>query len=248
MPDAVKVGFVPFSTAPRGILVIFCDDTLKFGAATRKALGAAANLVARAAATNQFKGKSGSTLDILAPEGLKASRLLVVGAGKLSAIKDNDFFKLGGVAAGKLRAGKDTVTIIAELPDGAMKPERAATLASGVRLRAYKFDRYKTKKKDDEDAAFRADVSLAVGDVAAARKAFVPNAHIVDGVIAARDLVNEPPNVLYPEEFARRASKLRKLGVGIEVLDVKTMTKLGMGALLGVAQGSTRPGRTVIMR
>jgi leucyl aminopeptidase len=248
MPDAVKVGFVPFSTAPRGILVIFCDDTLKFGAATRKALGAAANLVARAAATNQFKGKSGSTLDILAPEGLKASRLLVVGAGKLSAIKDNDFFKLGGVAAGKLRAGKDTVTIIAELPDGAMKPERAAALASGVRLRAYKFDRYKTKKKDDEDAAFGADVSLAVGDVAAARKAFVPNAHIVDGVIAARDLVNEPPNVLYPEEFARRASKLRKLGVGIEVLDVKTMTKLGMGALLGVAQGSTRPGRTVIMR
>jgi leucyl aminopeptidase len=248
MPDAVKVGFVPFSTAPRGILVIFCDDTLKFGAATRKALGAAANLVARAAATNQFKGKSGSTLDILAPEGLKASRLLVVGAGKLSAIKDNDFFKLGGVAAGKLRAGKDTVTIIAELPDGAMKPERAAVLASGVRLRAYKFDRYKTKKKDDEDAAFGADVSLAVGDVAAARKAFVPNAHIVDGVIAARDLVNEPPNVLYPEEFARRASKLRKLGVGIEVLDVKTMTKLGMGALLGVAQGSTRPGRTVIMR
>ncbi len=174
MPDAVKVGFVPFSTAPRGILVIFCDDTLKFGAATRKALGAAADLVARAAATNQFKGKSGSTLDILAPEGLKASRLIVVGAGKLSAIKDNDFLKLGGAAAGKLRAGNDAVTIIAELPDGAMKPDQAAAVASGVRLRAYKFDRYKTKKKDGEDAALRADISLAVGDVAAARKAFAP--------------------------------------------------------------------------
>jgi leucyl aminopeptidase len=248
MPDAVQVGFVSFSTAPSGILVVFCDDTLKFGAATRKALGAAANLVARAAATNQFKGKSGSTLDILAPEGLKASRLLVVGVGKPSAIKDNDFFKLGGAVAGKLRAGKDPVAIIAELPDGAMKPGQAAALASGVRLRAYRFDRYKTRKKDDEDAALRADVSLAVGDVAAARKAFAPNAHIVDGVITARDLVNEPPNVLYPEEFARRASELRKLGVDVEVLDVKAMTKLGMGALLGVAQGSTRPGRTVIMR
>jgi len=122
MPDAVKVGFVPFSTAPRGILVVFCDDTLKFGAATRKTLGAAANLVRRAADTNQFKGKNGSTLDILAPEGLKASRLIVVGAGKLSAIKDNDFLKLGGTAASKLRAGNDAVTIIAELPDGAMKP------------------------------------------------------------------------------------------------------------------------------
>src|SRR6202011_3063785 len=90
MPDAVKVGFVPFSSAPRGVLVVFCDDTLKVGPATRKALGAAANLVKRAADTNEFKGKSGSTLDILAPEGLKAERLIVVGAGKLSAIKDSD--------------------------------------------------------------------------------------------------------------------------------------------------------------
>ena len=71
-----------------------------------------------------------------------------------------------------------------------------------MRLRAYKFDRYKTKKKDGEDTAVRADVSLAVDDVAAARKAFAPRAHVVDGVIIARDLVNEPPNVLYPEEFA----------------------------------------------
>jgi leucyl aminopeptidase len=248
MPDAVKVGFVPFSTVPRGILVVFCDDTLKFGPATRKTLGAAADLVGRAAATNQFKGKSGSTLDILAPQGLKASRLIVIGVGKLSAIKDNDFLKLGGVAAGKLHTGKDAVTIIGELSDGAMKPEQAAAVASGVRLRAYKFDRYKTKKNEGEDAALRADVSLGVGDVAAARKAFAPSAHIVDGVITARDLVNEPPNVLFPVEFARRAAQLRKLGVNIEILDVKAMTKLGMGALLGVAQGSTQPARTVIMR
>src|SRR6202790_5597258 len=171
MSDAVKVGFVPFSTAPRGILLIFCDDTLKFGPATGKALDAAAGLVKRAAATNQFKGKSGSTLDILAPEGLKASRLIVVGAGKVSAIKANDFLKLGGAAAGKL-GGTGAVMIIAELPDGARKPEQAVAVADGIRLRAYKFDRYKTKKKDGEDAALHADVSLAVDDVSAARKAF----------------------------------------------------------------------------
>ncbi len=248
MSDAVKVGFVPFSTAPRGILVVFCGDSLKFGAATRKALGAAANLVKRAAETNGFKGKNGSTLDILEPGRLRSSRLIVVGVGKPSELKDNDFHKLGGAAAGKLRAGKDAVTIIAELPDGAMKPDQAAAVAAGVRLRGYKFDRYKTKKKDGDDAPLRAEVSLAVSDVAAARKAFVPQAHIVDGVVTARDLVNEPPNVLYPVEFARRAGKLRELGVDVEVLDVKAMTKLGMGALLGVAQGSTQPGRTVIMR
>src|SRR3979409_822723 len=101
MPDAVKSGFVPFSAAPRGILVVFCDDALKLGAGTRKTLGAAADLVSRAAETNQFKGKSGSTLDILAPEGLKVSRLIVVGAGKLATIKDNDFLRLGGAPAGE---------------------------------------------------------------------------------------------------------------------------------------------------
>jgi leucyl aminopeptidase len=248
MSDAVKVGFVAFSTAPRGVLVVFCDDTLKFGAATRKALGPAANLVKRAAATNQFKGKSGSTLDLLEPEGIKIQRLIVVGTGKASELKERDFLKFGGVLAGKLNGASEAVTVMAELPDAAMLPEQAAAIGSGVRLRAYRFDRYKTKKKDGENGALRAQVSIAVEDVAAARKAFAGTGHIVDGVVLARELVNEPPNVLYPEEFARRAGELRKLGVIVETLDVKAMTKLGMGALLGVAQGSARPGRTVIMR
>jgi leucyl aminopeptidase len=248
MSDAVKVGFVPLSAAARGMLVAFCDEHLKFGAATQKALGAAADTVKRAAAANRFKGKSGSTLDILAPEGIKAPRLIVVGTGKPSDLKAKDFLKFGGIIAGKLNAGSDIVTVIAELPDAAMKSDAAAEIASGIRLRAYKFDRYKTRKKDGENESVKADVALAVDDVAAAKKAFAPETHIVDGVIMARELVNEPPNVLYPEEFARRASQLRKVGVDVQVLDVKAMTKLGMGALLGVAQGSVRPGRTVIMR
>src|SRR4051812_4445032 len=248
MSDAVKVGFVPFSAALNGILAVFCDETLKFGPTARKALGKTADLVQRAAVANQFKGKSGSVLDILAPEGIKVQRLLVIGSGKSGEIKDKDFLKFGGALAGKLNPASSALTVLAELAEGALAPDQAASLAVGVRLRAYKFDRYKTKKKDGEDAPVRADVSVAVEDVAATRKAFAPGAHIADGVIIARDLVNEPPNVLYPEEFARRAAALRKLGVVVEVLDVKAMTKLGMGALLGVAQGSARPGRMVVMR
>ncbi len=248
MSDAVKVGFVPFSSTASGILVAFCDDALKFGPATSKALGSAVELVKRAAAAGRFKGKSGSALDILAPQGLKATRLIVIGAGKPSALKMNDVLKFGGVAAGKLGGGTATMTILAELPGGAMSNEQVVAIASGLRLRAYKFDRYKTRKKDGEEGGLRADISLAVADVAAAKKAFASAGAVVDGVIIARDLVNEPPNVLYPEEFARRASQLRKLGVKVEVLDVKAMQKLGMGALLGVGQGSVRPSRTVIMR
>jgi leucyl aminopeptidase len=248
MSDAVKVGFVPFSAAPRGILVAFCDDALKLGPVTRKILGKAEGLVKRAAATSQFKGKSGSALDILEPEGIKVQRLIVLGAGKPADLKEKDFLKFGGVLAGKLNSGSEAVTVVAELPEGAMQPDQAAAIATGVKLRTYKFDRYKTKKKDGEERGLHADVSVAVEDAASAKKAFAPDAAIVDGVILARELVNEPPNVLYPEEFARRAAQLKKIGVDVEILDVKAMTKLGMGALLGVAQGSARPGRTVIMR
>lgn len=248
MSDAVKVGFVPLSTTPRGVLVVFCDDALKFGSVTRKALGEASGTVKRAAAANQFKGKSGSILDILAPDGIKIQRLLVVGTGKGSGLKETDYLKFGGVIAARLNAASEQVIILAELPGEDMKTAQSVSVAAGLRLRAYRFTRYKTKKKDGEDGTLRAQVSIAVSDVDSARKAWAAQGHVVDGVIIARELVNEPPNVLYPEEFARRASQLKKLGVDVEVLDVKAMTKLGMGALLGVAQGSARPGRTVIMR
>src|SRR5262249_24093081 len=132
MSDAVKVGFVPFSTAPRGTLVAFCDDALKFGPVTRKILGKAEALVKRAASTSQFKGKSGSTLDILAPEGIKIQRLIVLGAGKASDLKEKDFLKFGGVLAGKLNSASEAVTVLAELPEGAIGSEQAAAIATGV--------------------------------------------------------------------------------------------------------------------
>lgn len=247
MSDAVKVGFVPFSAAPRGVLVVFSDETMKFGPATQKALGKAVETVKRAAAASKFKGKSGSALDILAPEGLKLDRLIVAGTGKKGELKEEDYIKIGGATIGRLKSNVEAVTILAELADGPMQPSQVSSIAAGLRLRAYRFDRYKTKKKDD-DKKLTAQISIAVADVAAMRKAFAGNDHIVDGVLIARDLVNEPPNVLFPAEFARRAAQLRKLGVQVDILDVKAMTKLGMGALLGVSQGSARDGRMVVMR
>jgi leucyl aminopeptidase len=247
MPDAVKVGFVPFSAPVRGVLVVFSDETMKFGPATRKALGSAIETVKRAAKAGRFTGKSGTALDILAPAGLKADRLIVAGVGKKGSLKEEDYIKIGGATIGRLKSNVDTVTIIAELPEGSMKPSQISSIAAGIRLRTYTFDRYKTKKKDD-DTKLTARISIAVADVSAARKEFTGTGSVVDGVLVARELVNEPPNVLFPVEFARRASQLRKLGMQVDILDVKAMTKLGMGALLGVSQGSAHEGRMVVMR
>src|SRR5215475_949777 len=248
MPGRLKLEFAPLAAPAKGVLVLFCEEGVKFGSAARRALGPTGDLVRRAATADRFKGKNGSVLDLVAPAGLDASRLVIVGVGKARDLKAQDLVKLGGIAMGKIPAAASEATLIADLPGGAVKPERAADMAFGVQLRAYAFERYKTKRKDDEEKAAKVRVKIAVARVAAAQKAFAPRAAVADGVVIARDLVNEPANVLYPEEFARRAVGLRKLGVAVDVLDVKEMKKLGMNALLGVGQGSEHESRTVIMR
>jgi leucyl aminopeptidase len=248
MPGALKLGFAPFATPAKGVLIVFCEDGLKLGSATRAALEPTGDLVTRAADADRFKGKNGTALDLVAPAGLTVSRLVVIGVGKARDFKAQDFVKLGGIAMGKIPAAASEATIIADLPGGGVKPERVADLALGAELRAYAFDRYKTKRKEGEEKATEVKVTIAVAGAGAVEKAFIPRNAVSRGVAIARDLVNEPANVLYPEEFARRAGNLKKLGVGVEVLDVKEMRKLGMNALVGVGQGSEHESRTVIMR
>ena len=248
MPATLTLEFASVPTRTQGVLIVFCEAGLKFGSATRKALDPVADLVARAAAAERFTGRNGSTLDILAPGGLDVSRLVVVGVGKAGGLKAQDFVKLGGAAMGKVPAAATEVAIFAELASGALKPDQAAEVALGTQLRAYVFDRYKTKRKEGDERAKTVKVVIAVASVPPVQKAYAARAAVADGVLLARDLVNEPANVLYPEEFARRTTSLKKLGVAVEVLDVAAMKKLGMNTLLGVGQGSAHESRCVIMR
>jgi leucyl aminopeptidase len=248
MPDAYKLGFAAFALPSRGVLVVFCDGSLLLGPTTRRLLRSAADMMRKAAAAERFKGKLGTILDIVLPAELEANRLIVVGCGHTRELKGSDYLRLGGIAMGKVPAAAGEVTILAELPSGAMKPEHAADVALGTRLRAYSFDRYKTKRNDDDAKPGSAHVTIGVAEPGATRKAWVAREAVADGVVLARDLVNEPANILYPEEFARRTTALRKLGIAVEVLDTAAMKKLGMNALLGVGQGSAHESRLVVMR
>ncbi len=249
MPGTPKIAFSEPKPSSGGTFVILADENLHVGRLTRRGLEPAGDLISRAARTEGFKGKKGKILDLVAPAGLKADRLLVLGLGKQKEIKPGDWAKLGGGVMGKIPAAKN-VTVLFEFPEGAASAEAAADFAFGMRLRAYRFDRYKTKKKDGEgkDGTAPANITIALADPAAARKQWSARLAVADGVALARDLVNEPPNVLFPAEFARRAVALKKLGVVVDVLDVKRMKKLGMGALLGVGQGSAHEPRLVVMR
>jgi leucyl aminopeptidase len=250
MSGTLKISFSEPKAPSGGTFVIFVDENLHPGRLTRRALAPSGNLISRAARTEGFKGKKGKVIDLVAPSGLKADRLIVLGLGKLKEIGPGGWVKLGGGVMGKIPAAAGNVTVLFEFPEGAAPAEAAIDFAFGMRLRAYRFDRYKTKKKDDEakKGSAPANITLALTDPAAARKKWSAREAIADGVATARDLVNEPPNVLFPVEFARRAGTLKKLGVAVEVLDVKRMKKLGMGALLGVGQGSVHEPRLVVMR
>ncbi|MDP3896908.1 MAG: leucyl aminopeptidase, partial [Mesorhizobium sp.] len=140
------------------------------------------------------------------------------------------------------------VTIHVDAPGLAATGADVAELALGMLLRAYRFDRHKTKKDEAEETPRRAKVTVVTAAAAAAKKAFADAEAVADVVVLARDLVNEPANILCPVEFAEKASELGRLGVKVEILAEKDMKKLGMGALLGVAQGSPRGARIVVMQ
>ncbi|MCI0600935.1 MAG: leucyl aminopeptidase [Beijerinckiaceae bacterium] len=242
-------------------LVIFTDKDLAFGTSTLRMIGEpGAALIKKAAAAVRFKGKVLTALDLVVPAGFTADRMFVAGTGgdaddragagkakKDAPPKPLDFTGLGGFVLGKL--GQDaTATIVFDLPHKPEDPARAAAeFMLGMRLRSYRFDQYKTKKKDDDEPRGRGAITVAVDDPAAVRNKAKCGEAVAAGVLNARSLVNEPANILFPEEFADRAAALKKLGVEVTVLDEAAMRELGMGALLAVGQGSARESRVVIM-
>lgn len=248
MSDSFKLDFDTPKVPDSGDLVICVGKDLAPGAKAVELLGESAEIIARAAKAESFKGKFKSTLVIAAPSGLAADRLVVVGLGKGDEKEAFDWTALGATVAATT-AGRDAL-LLAEFPGCEADDRAIADLALGARLRSYRFDHYKSKKKknDDEDEKKGGKLTLAGDDPQALKKAAKLTAGLAEGVMLARDLVNEPANALGPVEFAERAAALDKLGVEVEILDEKQLGKIGMRALLGVAQGSERPARVAIMR
>jgi leucyl aminopeptidase len=207
-----------------------------------------AGVLAQAEKVAKFKAKLASKMDLLAPKDSPADRLVAIGLGKAKDLTRHDWLKAGGAAAASLN-GAETVTVYLDVPGLVVTGEQAADFALGMLLRRYKFDRYKSKKGDDDSAAPAKSVraTIAVSSATTAKRAFETSEALAGGVILARDLINEPANILGPVEFAARLQELDKLGATVEILTEKDMRKLGMGALLGVAQGSVRPPRLVVV-
>jgi leucyl aminopeptidase len=223
-------------------LIVFEDQVLTGAARTlNRTIGGA---IERAMAGGRFTGATGQTLDLVSPHGLEAARLLLVGAGS----KDKfDEAAAEAAAAQAYQAVKTSgaETLVIRLGDASAA--EASRAALGVTLAAYRFDRYRTTEKAERKPSVTT-VHIATAKAAPAAKVWKTDKAIADGVTIARDLVSEPANILFPEEFARRVKKLKSLGLEIEILGEKEMRKLGMGSLLGVGQGSVRESQLVVIQ
>ncbi len=246
----MKISFAHSALPQTGIV---CVGVLKGNRLTESAKTldkALKGAIKRAVGVGRFGGKAGQSVKIPAPAGTKLDAVLAVGLGEAKEFDALAAQKTGGrIYAAVASSGSRSVAIGVDHMRGCKlsSAQMAAEMAFGARLRSYRFDKYHTKKTKESLPSIRT-LSLRCPDARGARKAFAALDKVADGVFFTRDLVSEPANILYPETLAKEARKLSKLGIKVEVLNEARMKKLGMGALLGVGQGSARPPCMVIMR
>lgn len=228
----------------KGMLAIAISDGGYLSDGAQAVESATGGAVTKALADNRFSGKKGEMLTLVAPAGLDCARVVLFGVG--AGLETLDWMSLGGkLVKAANGAGDPGLTIRMDAGSDDL-PTAAAQVAEGMKLGAYRFERYFTNKKAEDKASLRA-ITLQVGGAAVARKAYKSRDAVVDGVYLTRDVVTEPPNVIYPETLAAKCKELEALGVKVTLLTEKKMAKLGMGSLLGVGQGSARESYVVAM-
>ena len=226
------------------------DYALALPAAGRKrpgldSLGEAKSGVEAALKRQRFDGDSGVTCEHFV-EGAKGGRLVMVGTGADVSSADAAE-KLGGSVVARLLTSGEREAVI-DLSGLDYDADAAARVALGAILRGWRYDKYRTRMKDKQKPTLTSVTIVGGGDGAEQRYA-ERYAGLVDGVSLTRELVTEPANIIYPESFVERVrDRANGSGLKFEVLGQAEMEQLGMGALLGVSQGSVRAPQLLVIR
>ena len=190
----------------------------------------------------RFAGKPGQVFETFVERDGAVLRLALAGAGKPGAAERLASLEKAGaaLAARFLTSGEETMAL--DLSRAGLSAEEAACVLTGLRLRSWRHDAYRTRLKDEQKASLAE--TLVVDAPAGTEAAWQVEQAVAEGVEFTKELVTEPANVIYPESFVERCrQRLEGTGAEIVVLDEAQMAELGMGALLGVAQGSVRKPR-----
>jgi leucyl aminopeptidase len=206
-----------------------------------------AGLLRAAAAAQRFEGEPGNVAEVFVSEGDGARRLLLVGMGGGEA-GEEEFEKLGATLAARLLTSGETTLVVdlTRLELGAGAASAGAAVAAGATLRSFRHDIHRTRLAEKSRPTLERLVIVGAGDAGAE---WARAQAVADGVAFTRKLVSEPANLLYPESFVAECERaFEGTGVEIEVLDEAAMRQAGMGALLGVSQGSRREARLLAIR
>ena len=194
--------------------------------------------LSKALKDNFFNGKEGQTQELI-PHDIPARRLICLGLGKKEKTSELAACRIGAYAAKALLTSGETAVEFAvdDLP--------AAAVGFGAKIASYRFTKHKT--------IFKAPVTLKEFYILTekpqvAQNQYEPYFAVAKGIHTARDLVNEPANVINPIAFAKRAEELQKYGLTTEVYDEKQLKAKGLNMMLGVAQGSINPPRLVVVQ
>ena len=245
----MKITFSRPALPETGVLVVTVIENAKLTDSAKQLDRRMKGGLSRAIKASRFKGKKEQSLAVVGPAETRLDRVLVLGLGKASEIDAPCLQAAGGRLYASLGHEAKAATVAIDAIDKCKlsAAQMAAELAFGARLKSYRFDKYRTKEKKEAKPTLQR-LTVACSGTTRARALHGALDKVADGIFFTRDLVSEPPNVLYPETLARQAQSLTALGVKVDVLGVAQMKKLGMGALLGVGQGSVRESRLVVMR
>ncbi|HEX8871248.1 MAG TPA: leucyl aminopeptidase [Candidatus Acidoferrum sp.] len=207
----------------------------------------AGGLLGKLAKAGELTGKTLETTLLHAPAGLKAARLLLIGAGKREQFNGATLRKMSGAALRYLKARSVHKFVFAVREGDATEGVAQATAEAAITAE-FETDKYKTDKKNDKFIDALTLAGFGEAEKAAGEKGLVRGRIIGDAQNFTRDLVNEPSNKLTPRILADKAAAMAKeAGLAVDVLDEKRIAELKMGALLSVAQGSVEPPRVIVV-
>jgi len=233
----MKISFA--DSRPAGDYALVVPVAGKSGSDVLRAVGGGIDAALR---RQRFEGEPSA----VAEHFINDRRIVAIGTGD-SVSPADAAEKLGGAAVARLLISGETEAVI-DLTGLGFDADAAARVALAAALRGWRFDVYRTKLKDKQKPTL-AQVTIVGAGAGAADRYASRYAAVVEGVALTRELVTEPANIIYPESFvARVKASVEGLGLEIEVLDGAAMATLGMGALLGVAQGSVRAPQMLILR
>jgi len=233
----MKISFA--DSRPAGDYALVVPVAGKSGSDVLRAVGGGIDAALR---RQRFEGEPSA----VAEHFINDRRIVAIGTGD-SVSPADAAEKLGGAAVARLLISGETEAVI-DLTGLGFDADAAARVALAAALRGWRYDVYRTKLKDKQKPTL-AQVTIVGAGAGAADRYATRYAAVVEGVALTRELVTEPANIIYPESFvARVKASVEGLGLEIEVLDGAAMATLGMGALLGVAQGSVRAPAMLIMR